>query len=108
MIKLQGIQYSSAPRQRLHAFCTHSRHIPHAFWSVPHLMKKGMAVTYVSLAAALSQGFALTWTHLVHIPDKSHARFLHMFQMRLGRIPDEKECYLGAELYRSVSIPTKM
>jgi len=63
---------------------------------IPLLAKTGHG-SYVSLAAALLRGLALTRMHLVHVLDTSHARsgrVLHAFQTCACKR------YLGAELYR--------
>ena len=85
--------------------CTHFKHVLRAFWQKGH-------GSYVSLAAALLQGFAFSQTYLVHIlcvsyrlymrPTCTHFRCVsHAFQMRLTCISDACEFYFGAELYHS-------
>ena len=73
------------------AFHTHSGHVLHAFWTRPHLAKKGHG-THVCLAAALLQSFALARTRLAHT--------LYVSHMRPACVSDVSERYLGAELYR--------
>ena len=76
--------------------CTCPRHAPHMFWMCPESGKKGCG-SHVSLAAPLSQGFALNM-------DASCMRSIRMSLARvpdcLACIPDACEHYLGTELYR--------
>jgi len=74
--------------------CMHFRCVPAASG------KKGRG-THVRLAATLSQGFALTWTCLVHVLDASHVHprhVLHVFQMRAD-IALELSCTVSVTLY---------
>jgi len=59
------------------ASCMYFRCIPHEFRTCPVSGKEGRG-THIHLAAALSRGFALARTRLVHIPGASCARFRHI------------------------------
>ena len=59
------VMFAHVPARILDMFRMHSGR-------VPSLAKKGVAVTYLSLAAAILQGFVLTQMHLmriVQVPD---------------------------------------
>ena len=94
--QLQG-NICTCPRCVPDMSCTHSKCVPHVFWTCPASGKKGVAVTYVLLqlyreVLHLHRCVLCTsQTHLVCVPDASCTRsrcILYVF-----------EHYLGAELY---------
>jgi len=65
---------------------------------IPHLEKEKELGSCVSLAVALSRGFAFAQTHL-NTSRTRPRRVLHTFQTRFACVPDACKGYLVAELY---------